>query len=296
MFRFSKPKTPGFGIDKGYYLSVLSSHATLPPIAALINPGGDDGAVPGFGAPLASDASKQTLREPIERGAYAISTKDRKTVLQMLVVSKEEAGFDPEAFALSDLAVGEDPELLARLRGTWTLAQFMFKSHEPSVFPSVQFLLAVCVRLATLCEGVVADPISQRYLLPEQAIHPTLGDPPLDVRDLVSVKTAAADPGLTVFTLGMQKLGLPEFEILGLTEAGEENAIRFLYGLCQWVMRGHVIEPGAKLGTSSAPMQAAVGGFDRGRWEGTACLELLPPTRMTADEALAIWQRDAGEF
>lgn len=295
MFRFSKPKTPGFGIDKDFFISVLSSSATLPPLLAIINPGGDGGAVPGFGAPLSSGATKEDLNAPLARGTYAITTKDRKTVLQMLVVSKEEAGYDPEAFARSELAAGADPELLARVRGTWTLAQFRFKSHDPSVFPALQFLLSVCVRMAELAEGVIADPISERYMLPNEALHLTTGDPPFDIRDLVTVKVAGTPSGLTAFTLGMQKLGLPEFEILGLSEQGEENAILFLLGLCQWALRGHTLQPGAKVGDSSAPMQVAVGGFDRGRWEGTACLELLPPTHLSADEALAIWRtRSAG--
>ncbi len=293
MLRFSKPKNPGFGIDKDYYLSVLASSSVLPPILAVVNPGGDGGAVPGFGAPLATEATKQELSEPLHKGAYAVTTKDRKTVLQMLVVSKEEAGYDPEAFARSDLAAGADPELLARLRGTWNLVQFRFKSHDPAVFPALQFLLSVCVRLASLSEGVVADPISQRYMLPQDALHPTLGDPAFDVRDLVAVKVAGDDAGLSVYTLGMQKLTLPEFEILGVSEVAEENAMRFLLGLCQWVLRGNLVQPGAKLGDPQAPMQAAVGGFDRARWEGTPCLELLPPTRMTADEALAVWRQNS---
>ena len=295
MFRFSKPKTPGFGIDKDFFLSVLSSSSVLPPLLAVVNPNGDGGAVPGFGAPLSSAATKDMLVEPLARGAYVISTKDRKTVLQMLVVSKEEAGYDPEAFARSDLAANADPELMARLRGTWTLAQFRFKSHDPTVFPALLFLLSVCARLASLAEGVIADPISERYCLPEDALHPTLGDPPIDVRDLVVVKVSGTDSGLTAFTLGMQKLSLPEFEILGLTEAGEEDAVRFLLGLCQWVLRGHLVQPGVKVGDPAAPMQVAVGGFDRGRWEGTACFELLSPTKMTADEALAIWRANASE-
>jgi len=295
MLRFSKPKNPGFGIDKDYFLSVLSSSSILPPLLAVVNPNGDGGAVPGFGAPLATDATKDSLTRPLERGAYVISTKDRKTVLQMLVVSKEEAGYDPEAFARSELAAGADPELMARLRGTWNLAQFRFKSHDPAVFPALQFLLAICVRLASLAEGVVADPISERYLLPEDALHPTIGDPPIDVRDLVVIKVRGAEEGLAAYTLGMQKLSLPEFEILGLTEAGEENAVRFLLGLSQWVLRGHLVQPGVKVGDPAAPMQVAVGGFDRSRWEGTTCFELLPPTRMTADEALAIWRANARE-
>ena len=125
-WRFSKPKTPGFGIDRGYYLSVLSSRPTLPTPLQLANPQTSGGAVEGFAAPLAADASKDHLNMPMARGAYVVASKDRKTVLKMLVLSKEEAGFDPDAYATSALALDASQELVARLRGTWTLAQFTF--------------------------------------------------------------------------------------------------------------------------------------------------------------------------
>ncbi len=291
--RFSKPKTPGFGISAEFYLTVLSSSSVLPPLLAVINPGGDGGAIPGFGAPLAKSATKDSLTEPIGRGAYAIASKDRKTVLEMMVVNKDEAGYDPEAFARSDLAAGADPELMARMRGTWTLAQFRFKSHDPMVFPALQFLLSLCARHAMLSEGVVADPLSQRYLLPEDVIHPTLGNPPIDVRDLVTVKVRGVENGLSAFTLGLQKLALPELEIVGLTELEEENAVRFLFGLAQWVLRGNLLRLGGKVGAPTAPFQIAQGGLDRRQWEGIPCLELLPPTQMTAGEALARWRADS---
>jgi hypothetical protein len=264
-------------------------------LLAVVNPDGDGGAVPGFGAPLSKTATKDSLTEPIGRGAYAIATKDRKTVLEMMVVNKDEAGYDPEAFARSELAAGADPELMARMRGTWTLAQFRYKSHDPAVFPALQFLLSLCARHAALSEGVVADPVSQRYLLPEDVIHPTLGNPPIDVRDVVSVKVRGVPDGLAAFTLGLQKLALPELEIVGLTELEEENAIRFLYGLSQWVMRGNLLTLGGKVGSSKAPFQVAQGGLDRRQWEGIPCLELLPPSQMTAGDALALWRSDQTE-
>jgi hypothetical protein len=291
--RFSKPKGPGFGISADYYLTVLSSSSVLPPLLALINPAGDGGAIPGFGAPLAKSATKDSLNEPIGRGAYAIATKDRKTVLEMMVVSKEEAGYDPEAFALSELASGADPELMARMRGTWTLAQFRYKSHDPAVYPALQFLLSLCARHAMLSEGVVADPISQRYLLPEDVIHPTVGNPPVDVRDIVSVKVRGVDTGLAAFTLGMQKLALPELEIVGLAEQDEENAILFLLGLGQWILRGNLLQLGGKVGAPSAAFQVAQGGLDRRQWEGIPCFELIPPTQSTAGESLAHWRDDS---
>lgn len=114
-FQFSKPKNPGFGISRDFYLSVLSSRATLPTMLEILNPAGAAGAVEGFGAPLMEGADKAALSRPLERGVYVLASKDRKTVLRMRVLSKEEAGFDPSAFVRSSLAIGASPELLSRM-------------------------------------------------------------------------------------------------------------------------------------------------------------------------------------
>src|SRR5438046_2175327 len=91
-------KTPGFGISKNFYLTVLSAKAALPRVLEVVGPKGADGAVEGFGAPLSQDAKKEDLQRAIERGHYVIASKNRQTVLKLTVVPKEEAGFDPEPF------------------------------------------------------------------------------------------------------------------------------------------------------------------------------------------------------
>jgi hypothetical protein len=294
MLRFGKPKTPGYGISSNYYVSVLSSRATLPTMLEIINPNGDGGAITGFGAPLAAGASKESLSQPMERGAYAVTTKDRKTVLTLKIVSKEEAGFDPEAFANSDLVKTVSPELVARLRGTWTLGQLSFESHDASVIPSMRFLLGLCARFGALAEGVIADPLSQRYLLPEEVFHPMPEEKELDVRDLISINEASIDGGWTAFTLGLQKFALPEFEMSLLEPSAGDLAGRFFYGLCQGILRGKLPQPGDKVGAARMPFQVAMGGLDRSRWEGIPCFELLPPTGVTAEEALEAWVASVG--
>src|SRR4051794_433568 len=97
--KFSRPKGPGFGISGDYYLSILSTKATLPALLAFVNPYGEGGAVPGFGVPLSATADKKVLTHPIERGAYGLASKDRKTALKMLVIPTGEAGWDPEVVA-----------------------------------------------------------------------------------------------------------------------------------------------------------------------------------------------------
>jgi hypothetical protein len=290
-WQFSKPKTPGFGISSNFYLSVLSSRATMPSIASVINPSGEAGAAIGFGAPLSGPTDKARLNAPLSRGAYAVASKDRKTVLKMLVLSKEEAGYDPNAFALSPLATNADPELIARMRGTWSLAQLTFESHDAMVYPALDFLLGVCVRLAVLSDGVIADPISFRYLLPDEVFHRDRIDARIDARDHVIVEFRQKPDGLQAFTLGMQKFALPEYEIMGLLDTDRSAATRFLLLICQSVLLGDLTQTGTRYGDPKLSFEARQGGFDRGQWEGIQVLELLPPTSYTATEALRAWER-----
>lgn len=277
-WQFSKPKGPGFGISRAYYLSVLSTRATMPNLLQIINPKGDGGALEGFGAPLMAGSTKDSLARPLERGAYALATKDRKTIVKMLVLSKEEAGFDPEALVRHDISKQLDPEIVVRIRATWTIAQMTFESHDPAVFPALSFHLGLAKRLATLTEGAVADPVSQRYLLPSEID----ADQTPDAQVLLSVVFRNRPDGLHAFTLGMQKLSLPELEIVGLDPAVQRLATRFLLGVAQTVLEGKKLGSGAKIG----PFEAREGGLDRGLWEGIEVTELLPPSHMTATDAL----------
>ena len=265
----------------------------MPSIAMVVNPSGDGGAATGYGAPLGGPPEKSRLNEPLERGAYAIASKDRKTVLKMLVLSKEEAGYDPNAFALSPLAQDADPELIARMRGTWNLAQLTFESHDAMVYPALDFLLGLCVRLGALADGVIADPISFRYLLPDQVFHTNRVDPRIDARDHVVVDFKQKPDGIQAFTLGMQKFALPEYEIMGLLDTDRTSAARFLLLICQSVLVGSLTEQGTRYGDPKLSFEARPGGFDRAQWEGIPVLELLPPTRYTATEALRAWERSA---
>ncbi len=292
-WQFSKPKTPGFGLDSSFYLSVLSSRAVMPTLTQLIEPSGANGAVVGFGAPLAAGAGKESLNRPLERGAYALATKDRKTVLKMLVLSKEEAGFDPEAFVRSNLAAGVSEETLVRIRATWTLAQLTFESHDPMVYPALEFLLQFARRAADQADGVISDPIARRYLLPEQVMQIQRLDPRIDAREHVSVNMRLRKDGNHAYTLGMQKFGLPEFEIVGLHESDGPGALHFLIALSQSVLLGELVKSGDRFGAPSMAFEAREGGFDKGLWDGVEVLELLPPTAVTPSEALTAWQVEA---
>lgn len=287
---FKKPKTPGFGIQRGFYLTVMSSHPVMPAMLQIINPKGEGGGVEGFGAPLASDAAKDSLGMPLERGKYVIATKDRKTVLEMVVLSKEEAGFDPEPFLRSRLAEGLSPELLNRIRATWLIAQLTFKSHDPMVYSAIDFLLNFARRMAELTDGVVADPISRRYLLPEQVLQPVRVDPLVDAREVVGLTHRVKEDGLHLFTLGMQKFALREFEISGLQPEDLGIAEGLLLSLCQSALLGTSIKNGDRFGAPAHEFEIRDGGFDRTIWGETPVFELLPPTLKTPSECLRAWQ------
>jgi hypothetical protein len=289
-WQFGKPKTPGFGIQKPFYLTVLASKAVLPPMLVIINPKGEGGAVEGFGAPLAPNVPKDALGRPLERGAYAIASKDRKTVLKMYVLSKEEAGFDPEPFLRSSLAADLSSELLNRIRATWTIGQLMFESHDPAVYPSIDFLLDFVARFADLTDGVVADPISRRYLLPGDVRQVVRADPKVDARDVVGLSHRVRPEGIHLFTLGMQKFALPEFEVTGLKDEDVPAAESLLLSLSQAALLGGFLHNGDKVGAKGLEFEVRDGGLDRGLWEGIAVFELIPPTMHTAGECLQAWR------
>lgn len=281
---FSKPKTPGFGISEGFYLSVLAGTARLPAIVEVVEPKGNGGAVKGFGAPLSGGADKAKLTEPLARGAYAIASPNQKTVIQLLVLPKEEAGFDPDAFLSSSLAIGLPDEMRHRIRAVWTLCQLTYKAHDPTVYPSLDFMLAIASRLGILSEGVVADPLGQTYRLPERIPLPD-SRLPVDARNYVTIGTEEG----YAYTLGMQKFALPEFEI-EVAPGDEPLGGELLLGLCQGVLVNGPVEPGAKVGSRSQPLQIAEGGLSP-RWEGIACYEVIPAGN-DVGEALRAWQAE----
>lgn len=294
VFRFGKPKNPGFGLSRGFYLSVLAAKARLPAILEIVAPKGVDGAVAGFGAPLGQGATKEDLARPLVRGAYAVASPDRKTVLRMLVVSKEEAGYDPEALVRAAASLELSEELLARIRATWTLIQFNFESHDPMVYPALDFLTAIVGRTAHLTEGAVADPVARRYLLPEQLVSPRTANQQVCAADHVAVHRSPGREGLDVHTLGLQKFALPEVEITNLEPESASVAESVLISVAQKVLEGNPLAAGSRIGPRNALLDVAEGGLDRAKWEGIPVLELLPPRGMTIGEALRAWVLSGG--
>ncbi len=289
MLQFSRPKGSGLEISPNFYLTVLAARAQLPPLLVVLNPKGDGGAVPGMGVPLAEEATKKDLAEPIKRGVYALSSPDQKTVLKMMVMPREEAGFDPSAFARSAAAKEWDPELRVRVESTWMILQLTFGSYDPETYPALDFLLSIAKRLAEETDGVVADPVSQVYRLPSQVFSNRPANEAVAASDHVQIKDRMHEGKHHVYTLGLSKFNLPEVELYGVSASNRDTAVRFMLGLAQSVLNGARLAPGASVGAQGSALIVAPGGLDRGLWEGIPCLELIPGEKDSVDAALVAW-------
>jgi hypothetical protein len=281
-WKFAKPEGPGFGINKNFYLTVLSSRPVLPPIRSVANPKAEHGAVEGFAVPLVDSKDQTLLEAPMTRGRYAIASKDRKTVLKLMVMNADEAGFSPESIARSSLAAKLEPEALTRIRSTWFMLQLLVESHDPEVYPSLDFLLNIATRLGLLTDGVVADPVAERYLLPHRILNQPRVSNEVDARDHVAIHSRPEGNDWHLYTKGMMKIIRPELEIYGVPTEKQAEAAKMLIGAAQGVFQGFPISNGATIG----PFEAREGGLNRGLWEGIPVIELLPPTGRKMSELL----------
>jgi hypothetical protein len=282
-WKFAKPHGPGFGISKSFYLSVLAGSPALPPITAIVNPKGANGALEGFGVPLVDGKDKAILNSPMLRGTYALASKDQKTVVRLMVMSAEEAGFSPDAIATSPAAALLSPELLIRLRSTWHLLQLNFESHDPDVNPALDFILGIATRLGEATQAIIADPVSERYLLPEELIMRPRTDPKADVREHVFVHRRPDGANWHMFTKGLAKFVQPELELLAVETSDQDEATRFLMSASQGVLEGYLVQDGSEVG----PFEARQGGFSNAIWGvNPLVMELLPSTGKSVAELL----------
>lgn len=270
MLRFSKPTGPGLALDKDAYLAVLACKASLPTLLEAVSPRGEGGSVPGFGVPVSAGAPPPD--RPLERGVYGIASPNRKSVLRLRVLSKEEAGFRPDEDALLEIERRFGPEVSGRVRAAWTLLQLTWESYDPEVYPALDFWLEVADRLASLTDGVVADPIAHSYRLPgpRQARAPGV---PVHAADHVSV---LARGGGHHHTAGLRKFGRPEIEATGVPESSAAGVAALLASLAQACLEGARPAPGDRLEVGQAQVRVADGGLDRAYWSGAYVLEVLP--------------------
>ena len=264
---------------------MLAAKAVLPSLIEVVRPNAAGLVVDGFAVPLRANATKDDLAKPMERGVYAVSTSDRKTVLKLRVFSKEEANFDPVQVLSSSLAQTLDAESQDRIRSTWTLMQLTFEAYDPKLYPALDFVLQVASRLGSLTDGLIADPLAGQYRMPESLPSPRGDGENFSVQDFVTVQSAPSDSTVRLTTAGMVKFGHPEITISVVPLAQIRSASSALLSTAAGVMKGKTLSPGDVLVVRKKWIVGEVAATGPG-WIGTTTLELLPAAG-TLEETLA---------
>ena len=249
----------------------------MPSLEQVVNPKGDGGAAIGYVVPLRPEAGKSDLQAPMTRGLYAASSLDRKTVLKFRVMSKEEVGFDPIAVLESPIGATLSPAEKDCVRSTWTIVQLTFESYDPEFFPALDLFHQIAGRLARLTDGIVADPLAERYLTADMLV-PVLKET-FDVRQLVSVKSAG---GGRVQTMGLAKLALPEILLTLVPPELEQMAAVLLLSVAAETFSDRQLKAGDHFKAGTEWIVAEQPGI------GVSGFELLPVEGSVADALLAL--------
>ena len=160
----------------------------------------------------------------MQRGSYVIASKDRKNPAEDDRNEQEEAGYDPRGLSSTHpLAIGREAELLVRIRATWTIAQLVFESHDPMVYPALDFFLGIAARMGPPLSARASSPIRS----PSDTSFPRKShcaaerfDPKVDVRehvDIREVRTPLRRPP-TPTPSACKSSPFPEYEILNMLE------------------------------------------------------------------------------
>lgn len=284
IFKFAKPKTIGYEISRDAYLSILCSTTQMPSVDSIAHPKGNRDAVVGFIAPLLGKMSRD-LSAPLERGIYGIASLDQKTMLRMMMMPVSESGFDPEVLIKSSHALKFSPEVITTIRSTWHVAQLNFEAFDPQIAPALDLYLNIAQRLAQLTEGIIADPISHRYLQPEALQKP--GKQPGEIPVYEHVSIGANPANGHCFTRGLIKFAMPEHELLDVPESFQVTAERFLLGVAQSALNGKTPELGTSAGAPGSLLTCAI--TRQRSWEGMPVYEWIPAPGTTLIECLTAW-------
>jgi hypothetical protein len=258
----------------------------------VVEPGGVGGAVEGLGVPLNKEAVKEDLPKPMVRGVYAVSAPDQKTILKLRVFAREEAGFSPDAVLNSPVGLLLEQEVRDRVRSTWTILQLTFEAYNPELYSALDFMLSVAARLGHLTEGIVADPLSRRYRLPEQ-VRSTPPDGELfEVRDFVSVQRLSDGGTWRMSTAGLLKFDHPEILLAEVPEVWLDTSAALLLSIATGVMKGKALEPGDRL-VSKDGWVVSTEVSSLPELEKVPMLEILP-LKGTVGDTLSEWVASLG--
>ncbi|MFN8140203.1 MAG: hypothetical protein U0R49_10440 [Fimbriimonadales bacterium] len=289
-----KPTEPVLTINKNFYFSVLASSSHLPTLLQMINPDGSNGALIGFGAPLSEGASRDLLNQSLATGAYVLSTKERSTLVEMHVFQKSQVqGFSlPSDSAVCDQA-GLVGDKLKRAQNAQYIINLVIKAFSPELYPSVRFYLDCAARIALLTEGVIADPLSELYRLPNEMNVAQKLDERIDFREVARVKLIRLEDGIWSSTRGLTKFNLPEFEMYGIPENLADIAANMIASAGQQALIGIPMKSGETAFAPDAPLTVFEGTKMRQEWADRPTLEFRSDNGGVA-KAVDAWKRFQG--
>lgn len=286
-----KPAAASLSINRNFYLSVLVPSNGLPTILQILNPDGSNGAIKGYGVPLASGASRDLLNSPLEIGAYALSTKDRCNLIEMHVFARSQVpGFDILADTQACENAGLVGEKLARAQQCEWVINLLFKAYSPDLYPAVRFMLDTAKRIAQVTGGVVADPLAETYRMPDELDLRTKLSEQIDFREICSVKIVKLSDGVWASTRGLVKLNLPEFEMYGIPESMVETAATMLASAGQQALIGEPMKPGETAFAPEEPMTVREGARSNAEWGDRPVLEFFDSSG-GSEFGVAAWKR-----
>lgn len=282
IFKFSKPKGPGFGLSKSFYVSALATKASLPSLLEVVNPKGEGGAVKGYGIPFAKDATPESLRQPMSHQAFLIASPDKKTLIRMIVVSEADSGMRADQILDSPYGQTLSPEVRNTIAAVWTLFQFTVESHDATVKPSLDFMMALACRVAEITDGVVADPLRRSYLLASDYHLEQF-----QVESHFDVMEHREGDDVYLVTLGMLKINQPEFEIGPILNQDLLLGAALLKDLLRQTFDRGPWGEGDRIPNSSLTL--SVGSSLLDFWGRTAVLRVVPPVSQSLSESLNQW-------
>ncbi len=287
-----KQKSPELVINKNFFMAVFTTETTLPTILQVINPDGTNGAVQGFGAPLMENASRDLLNTPISSGDYALATKDRTTVIRLVVRAKGEDP-TPDTAALTQAEAeyyGLDTESFQYLKRCERFMVLHFAGYSPKVFDSIRFLFDLISRLALLTQGLIYDPLAECYRKPSELDRNSNVQESVDALNLCKIKTVRGAQGIWCSTRGLSKLNLPEFEMYDVPQELTDVAALMLILAAETVLMGTKMKPGETAFAPDSPLRIVAGTKNRDDWGDRPTLEFRGSNGSIADGILA-WQR-----
>jgi hypothetical protein len=180
-----------------------------------------------------------------------------------------------------------EPEAERRWREAASEVVLELGRSDKPVGPNIAVGMNLADAIAEAAEGVIADPVAQRLVLPgEWRAKEKL--PGFDPSEHLTLHVVEDGEAFWVHTHGLLKFGRAELELFDVPRDRHDEAVTLLLGIAAYAIDGPALLPGHTVGALDARLRAYRGTRERDHWQDTPVLELRGDGVATG-EALAIW-------